>query len=62
MQNGRQIISLLIVEQVAHHEYQVVQTQITQAQKVDTFLHEKFNFAFDTARKAERTMKLDFKC
>lgn len=80
MQNGRQIISSLIAEQVAHHEYQVVQAQIAQAQEVDTFLHEKFSneelygwmqgeisriyyeyyrFAFDTARKAERTMKLE---
>ncbi len=78
MQIGRQIITSLIAEQVAHHEYLNIQTQISQAQEVDQFLHDKFTneelylwmqgeisrlyyeyyrFAFDTARKAERTMK-----
>lgn len=78
MQIGRQIIGSLIAEQIAHHEYQVIQRQIEQAQEVDQFLQEKFStaelygwmqgeisrlyyeyyrFAFDTARKAERTMK-----
>ena len=78
VQLGRQIISSLIAEQVAHQEYLNVQTQIAQTQEVDEFLHEKFTneelhlwmqgeisrlyyqyyrFAFDLARKAERTMK-----
>lgn len=78
MQIGRQIISSLIAEQVAYHEYLNIQTQISQAQEVQSFLQEKFTseelylwmqgeisrlyyeyyrFAFDTARKAERTMK-----
>jgi hypothetical protein len=78
MQIGRQIISSLIAEQVAHHEYLNIQTQISQTQEVQSFLQEKFTseelytwmwgeisrlyyeyyrFAFDTARKAERTMK-----
>jgi receptor-binding and translocation channel-forming TcA subunit of Tc toxin len=78
MQVGRQILSSLIAEQVAHHEYLNIQTQIAQAQDVDDFLRSKFTneelyhwmqgetsrlyyeyyrFAFDTARKAERTMK-----
>src|SRR5262249_46459796 len=70
----------LIAEQVAHHEYVNIKTQIDQAKEVDRFLHEKFTseelylwmqgelsrlyyeyyrFAFDTARKAERTMKYE---
>jgi hypothetical protein len=78
MQIGRQIIVSLIAEQVAHHEYLNIQTQIAQSQEADRFLREKFSneelygwmqgeisrlyyeyyrFAFDTARKAERTMK-----
>jgi len=78
MQIGRQIISSLISEQVAYHEYLNIQTQISQAQEIQSFLQEKFTneelyvwmqgeisrlyyeyyrFAFDTARKAERTMK-----
>ena len=78
MQIGRQLISSLIAEQVAHHEYLNIQTQISQAQEVQSFLQEKFTseelfswmqgeisrlyyenyrFAFDTARKAENTMK-----
>lgn len=78
MQIGRQILSSLIAEQVAHHEYLNIQAQIAQAQEVDDFLRGKFTneelyhwmqgetsrlyyeyyrFAFDTARKAERTMK-----
>lgn len=78
MQLGRQIISSLIAEQIAHHEYETIQKQIEQSQEVDRFLHEKFTneelhtwmqgelarlyyeyyrFAFDTARKAEQTMK-----
>jgi Tc toxin complex TcA C-terminal TcB-binding domain len=78
MQNGRQILTSLIAEQVAHHDYLIVQQQIANAQEIDQFLHDKFTneelylwmqgeisrlyyeyyrFAFDTARKAERTMK-----
>src|SRR6266566_4150342 len=78
MQNGRQILTSLIAEQIAHHEYLNIQQQIANAQEVDQFLHDKFTneqlylwmqgeisrlyyeyyrFAFDTARKAERTMK-----
>ena len=78
MQIGRQIISSLIAEQIAHHEYLNIQKQIEQSQEVDRFLREKFTneelhawmqgeisrlyyeyyrFAFDTARKAEKTMK-----
>ena len=78
MQIGRQIIGSLIAEQVAHHEYLNVTTQIEQAHEVDQVLRDKFTnkelylwmqgelsrlyyeyyrFAFDTARKAEQTMK-----
>jgi len=78
MQIGRQILTSLIAEQIAHHEYLNVQQQIQNAQEVDQFLHGKFTneelylwmqgeisrlyyeyyrFAFDTARRAERTMK-----
>lgn len=78
MQNGRQILTSLIAEQLAHHEYLNIKQQIANAQEVDQFLHDKFTneelylwmqgeisrlyyeyyrFAFDTARKAERTMK-----
>jgi len=78
IQIGRQIISSLIAEQIAHHEYKNIQKQIEHSQEVDRFLHEKFTneelhawmqgeisrlyyeyyrFAFDTARKAEQTMK-----
>lgn len=77
-QLGRQILTSLIAEQVAHHEYLNIQKQIENAQEVDAYLHSKFSneqlylwmqgeigrlyyeyyrFAFDTARKAERTMK-----
>ena len=78
MQIGRQILTSLIVEQIAYHEYLNIQQQIRNAQEVDQFLHDKFTneelylwmqgeisrlyyeyyrFAFETARKAERTMK-----
>ncbi|GLV54149.1 hypothetical protein KDH_09980 [Dictyobacter sp. S3.2.2.5] len=77
-QLGRQILTSLIAEQIAYHDYQSTQQQIANAQEVDQFLHDKFTnedlylwmqgelarlyyeyyrFAFDTARKAERTMK-----
>jgi hypothetical protein len=78
MQIGRQILTSLIAEQVARHEYLNIKRQIDNDQEVDQFLHDKFTneelhlwmqgeisrlyyeyyrFAFDTARKAERTMK-----
>lgn len=78
MQNGRQILTSLISEQIARHEYENIQKQIENSQEIDQFLHDKFTneelylwmqgeisrlyyeyyrFAFDTARKAERTMK-----
>jgi hypothetical protein len=78
MQNGRQILTALIAEQTAHHDYLNVKQQIANSQEIDQFLHDKFTneelhlwmqgeisrlfyeyyrFAFDTARKAERTMK-----
>jgi Tc toxin complex TcA C-terminal TcB-binding domain len=78
MQVGRQILTSLIAEQIAYHEYLNIQQQIKNAQEVNRFLHDKFTneelygwmqgeisrlyyeyyrFAFDTARKAERTMK-----
>ena len=78
MQLGRQIITSLVAEQVAYHNYLNVQTTISQAIEVDDFLRSKFTneelhgwmqgeisrlyyqyyrFAFDTARKAERTVK-----
>ncbi len=78
MQLGRQMLSSLIAEQIAHHEYMNIQQQIKNAKEVDQFLRDKFTnedlylwmqgeisrlyyeyyrFAFDTARKAERTMK-----
>ena len=41
-QIGRQILTSLIAEQIAHHEYLNVQKQIANAQEVDQFLHEKF--------------------
>ena len=43
MQIGRQILTSLIAEQVAHHEYQTITKQIANAQEVDRFLHEKFS-------------------
>jgi hypothetical protein len=85
MQIGRQILTSLIAEQIALHEYQTVKTQVQQAQDIQTFLETKFTnakdqennpgfydwqsseitrlyyqyyrFAFDTARRAEQTMK-----
>jgi hypothetical protein len=77
-QLGRQLLTSLLAEQVAHHEYQTVRTQIEQSRELDRFLHEKYTneelynwmqgeiarlyyeyyrFAFDTARRAERTVK-----
>ena len=78
MQIGRQMLTSLIAEQIAHHEYLNIQKQIANANEVDEFLHKKYTneqlylwmqgeisrlyykyyrFAYDTARKAERTMK-----
>jgi hypothetical protein len=78
MQNGRQILTALIAEQISHHDYLNTKQQIANAREIDQFLHDKFTneelylwmqgeisrlyyeyyrFAFDTARKAERTMK-----
>jgi hypothetical protein len=78
MQNGRQILTSMIAEQIAQHDYLTVKQQIANAQEADQFLHDKFSnedlylwmqgeisrlyyeyyrFAFDTARKAEQTMK-----
>ncbi len=78
MQNGRQILTSLIAEQIAYHEYLNIQKQIENANEVKDFLQGKFTneelylwmqgetsrlyyeyyrFAFETARKAERTMK-----
>jgi hypothetical protein len=83
MQIGRQILTSLIAEQIAHHEYLSIQQQIGNAQEVDQFLRDEFTnedlllwmqgeisrlyyeyyrFAFDTARKAERTMKQELMC
>jgi len=42
MQIGRQIISSLIAEQIAHSEYLNIQKQIKQAQDVEGFLRDKF--------------------
>jgi hypothetical protein len=75
---GRQVIGSLIAEQIAYHEYTNIQTQIQQAQDVQSFLQTKFTnvdfynwmqgelsglyyqyyrLAFDTANRAEQTMK-----
>jgi hypothetical protein len=43
MQMGRQILTALIAEQLAHHEYRSVTRQIANAQDVDSFLREKFS-------------------
>lgn len=42
MHNGRQILTSLIAEQVAHHEYLNLQQQIKNTQEVDDILHSKF--------------------
>jgi hypothetical protein len=85
MQIGRQILTSLIAEQIAHHEYRNIRQQIANAQEVNEYLqgnalpggakfttedlyvwmqreisrlyYEYYRFAFDTARKAEKTMK-----
>ncbi|PTQ91459.1 hypothetical protein C8R30_1323 [Nitrosomonas nitrosa] len=78
MQIGRQILTSLIAEQIAHREYLNTKKQIENSLEVDRFLRDKFTnaelygwmqgeisrlfyeyyrFTFDTARKAEQTMK-----
>lgn len=42
MQIGRQILTSLIAEQIARHEYQNIKQQIRNAREVDQFLHDKF--------------------
>jgi hypothetical protein len=42
MQIGRQILTSLIAEHIAGHEYRTVKKQIEHAQEVDRFLHDKF--------------------
>ena len=37
---GRQLVSSLIAEQIARHEYETVQTRTAQAQEIDQFLRE----------------------
>lgn len=85
MQIGRQILTSLIAEQLAHHEYLSIKKQIENAVEIQSFLdavnspdkvkftneqlylwmqgeisrlyYEYYRFAFDTARKAEKTMR-----
>ncbi len=45
MQVGRQILTSLIAEQIAHHDYLVVKRQIDQSRDIDRFLREKFSNA-----------------
>lgn len=80
MQNGRQILTSMIAEEIAKHEYLTTRQQIANAREIDDLLHEKFTnedlylwmqgetsrlyyeyyrLAFDTARKAEKAMKLE---
>ena len=42
MQIGRQVLGSLIAEQVAEHDWETVQTQVRQAQEVQSFLETKF--------------------
>jgi hypothetical protein len=42
MEIGRQILTSLISEQIAHQEYLNVRQQIENAQEIDHFLHDKF--------------------
>ena len=44
-QIGRQILTSLIAEQIAHREYLNIKKQIENAQEVDRFLHDKFTNA-----------------
>ncbi len=45
MQIGEQVIAALIAEQIANHDYQTTQTQVQQAQEIQTFLQNKFTSA-----------------
>lgn len=42
-QIGRQILTSLIAEQIAHHDYLTLKQQIADTQEVDRFLREKFS-------------------
>lgn len=42
MQNGRQVLTSLIAEQIARHEYTIAQKQIENAQNIDEYLRAKF--------------------
>lgn len=42
MQIGRQILTSLIAESIAHHEYKSIVKQIENTKEVDDFLHDKF--------------------
>lgn len=42
MQNGRQILTSLIAEQIAYRDYLNTKQQIANAQEVDQFLHDKY--------------------
>jgi hypothetical protein len=42
MQIGRQILASMIAEQIAHHEYETIKKQISNAQEVGRALQEKF--------------------
>ena len=44
-QSGRQILSALIAEQVAYHDYQTAKTEVAQAEEVQQFLKTKFTGA-----------------
>jgi Tc toxin complex TcA C-terminal TcB-binding domain len=43
LQIGRQILTSLIAEQIARHEYLSIKQQIEHSEEVDRFLHEKFS-------------------
>jgi hypothetical protein len=43
MQVGRQILSALIAEQIAHHDYLTVKQQVSHAQEVKDFLQAKYS-------------------
>lgn len=42
MQNGRQILTSLIAEQIAYHEYESTRMQIENSREIDRFLHDRF--------------------
>jgi hypothetical protein len=45
MQNGRQILTSLIAEQITYHDYLTTKQQIANAEEVDRVLHDKFSNA-----------------